>query len=195
MYLPQIISKKIPRILPSSRGKRALADIGIYVVVIIASIALAFGLRDYSLSRLSAIYNEDVAVLSPATLTESEISKAYESAMSDSGVREALKASGAAKLIVHVVPQEWYLPDLPLESEYKPGGHHVPENFDRRYYKLLFTKARTHKPRATGKDIVKAAYGRDPLLLVNVDIQGEKVIGIETPPQHVHWGDIPTPMF
>ena len=72
---------------------------------------------------------------------------------------------------------------------------HVPKDFDRRHYKILFTKAQTHSEDAQGKDIVKAAYGREPIIVVKVDVSTSKVIGSETPPPHVHWGDIPTPMF
>ena len=45
-------------------------------------------------------------------------------------------------------------------------------NFDRRYYQLLFTRARTHAAQAFGKEIVKTAYGLHPFVLVTVDIHG-----------------------
>jgi hypothetical protein len=67
--------------------------------------------------------------------------------------------------------------------------------FDRRYYKPLFTRARTHAAQASGKNIVKTAYGLHPIVLVKVDISSLEVTGVETPPPHVSWGDIPTPLF
>ena len=195
MYLPRALSTSIPRILPPSGPKRVLATIGIYIVVISATVTFAFSLRDDSLRKISSFYTDDIAVLSPATLTDEELRAAFNIAMAEDEVQNKLRTDGAAKLIVYVVPQEWYIPDLPIESEYKPGGHHVPQDFDRRYYKLLFTKPRTHTPEATARNIVKSAYGRDPIVLVKVDILSSKLIGIETPPSHVYWGDIPTPMF
>jgi hypothetical protein len=60
---------------------------------------------------------------------------------------------------------------------------------------VLFTRARTHAPTASGEAIIKCAYGRDPLVRVHVDITSGKVVEIATPPPHVYWGDIPTPMF
>jgi hypothetical protein len=98
-------------------------------------------------------------------------------------------------LIIYVIPAEWYLPDLPVEVLHKLGGHRTPNNFDRRYYKVLFTQARTRSQEPAGKDIVKWAYGRNPLVLVKVDIATASVTAVETPPPHVVWGDIPTPMF
>ena len=195
MYLPRALSTIIPRILPPSGLKRVLATIGIYIVVILATVLFAFSLRDYSLSKISSFYTDGIAVLSPANLADKELRAAFNIAMADDEVQNILRADDDAKLIVYVVPQEWYLPDLPIESEYKHGGHHVPQDFDRRYYKLLFTKPRTHTPEATAGNIIKSAYGRDPIVLVKVDILSSKLIGIETPPSHVYWGDIPTPMF
>ncbi len=59
----------------------------------------------------------------------------------------------------------------------------------------LFTQARTHFHELAGKDIVKRSYGRNPLILVRVNIVAASVMAVETPPAHVVWGDIPTPMF
>lgn len=94
-----------------------------------------------------------------------------------------------------MVPLKWCLPDLPLEATRTCYGHYVPVDFDRRYYKLLFTRARTHAVQASGKNIVKTAYGLHPIVLVKVDISSLEVTGVETPPPHVFWGDIPTPLF
>src|SRR5262249_30171292 len=135
---------------------------------------------------------------SPALLTDQELGKAYRVAVTDAKVQEALDGSAPAKWIVYVVPQEWGLPDLPLETQPRTGaygGHHVPKDFDRRHYEILFTKAQTSAEDAQGKTNEKAAYGREPILVVQVDGSTAKVIGSATPPPHVQWGDIPTPMF
>jgi ubiquinone/menaquinone biosynthesis C-methylase UbiE len=60
------------------------------------------------------------------------------------------------------------------------------------HYKVLFTRARFHGSPPSGVDIVKASYGRDPLMVAVVDAA---VTEIRTPPSHVKWGDISTPMF
>jgi protein-S-isoprenylcysteine O-methyltransferase Ste14 len=195
MFLPQSLSKRLPGILPASGGKRVVAAVGLYVALIAASLSLGFGLRDYSLRSLSAFYTPDVAVLSPALLSARELSTAYRTAVADAGVQQALRTAIPGKLLVYVVPVEWDLPDLPMETIHQSGGHHTPADFDRRHYKLLFTSIRTHTPEAMGWDIVKAAYGRDPIILVKVDISTAEVTSIETPPPHVFWGDISTPMF
>ncbi|MGH7382449.1 MAG: methyltransferase family protein, partial [Candidatus Methylomirabilales bacterium] len=195
MFLPRSLSKRLPRILPISTGNRVLAVAGLYLVLLPATVALAFGLRDYSLANISAFYTKSTAVLSPALLTDQELSAAYRTAIADPKVQEAIIAARPTKLIVYVVPVEWYLPDLPIEAVHKSGGHQTPSDFDRRHYKVLFTSARIHTVEATERDIITSAYGRDPIVLVKVDISVPEVSGIETPPPHVVWGDIPTPMF
>jgi hypothetical protein len=53
---------------------------------------------------------------------------------------------------------------------------------------------RSHDPDASGVAIVKKAYGREPIVVVRVNTQ-TGVTEIETPPPHVLWGDISTPLF
>ncbi len=169
---------------------------GLYVVVITGAVGIAHQLRDWSLGRVSAVYSADLAALSPALLASLEINRALEVAATGVGVRDRLASEGAdAKFLAYVVPESWRLPDLPMENVEHTGGHLTSENFDRRLYKVLFTRVRTHDPGAVGPEIVKRAYGREPLLLVHVNTETGLVTGVEKPPQHVRWGDIPTPLF
>lgn len=196
MFLPRGLTHWIPDVLPTTGGKRFSAMLAIYAIATGAAVGLAFELRNYSLSKISSLYSQNTAVLSPAVLSENELSSAYQLAAADSGVQQKLQSlEPSAKLIVYVIPSEWYLPDLPVEVVHKLGGHRTPKNFDRRYYKILFTQARTHFHELADKDIVKWSYGRNPLILVRVNIAAASVMAVETPPAHVVWGDIPTPMF
>lgn len=194
MFLPRGWLLRIPWILPPSGPRRVLA-FAIFLLVVGASVLLGFGVRRYALSQVTALYTPAAAVLSPALLTEEELRTAYRTAATDARVGTALRRAAPTTLIIYVVPLEWHLPDLPLERTPPTGGHHQPAGFDRRYYKVLFTQARTHVPRASGREIVLNAYGRDPIVVARVDISGPAVIAVDTPPAHVRWGDIPTPMF
>jgi hypothetical protein len=71
----------------------------------------------------------------------------------------------------------------------------TPKGFDRTRLKVLFTRPRTHAVAPAGIDIVRTAYGREPILLVHLDLAERRVVSIDTPPPHVLWGDIPTPMY
>ena len=197
MFVPRALSLRLPRLLPASGPARVAAALALFVAVMGLSVAAAFGLRAYSLSQVAAVYHDDVAILSPARLTQYELEAAYRIAMDDAAVQAALSAAAPTQRLVYVIPQDWYLPDLPVEARPAPGGAHHggSSDFDRTRYKLLFVHARSHDHAATGREIVKAAYGLDPIIVARVDTAARKVTAVETPPAHVYWGDIPTPTF
>jgi len=162
---------------------------------IIISLALAFGLREYSLASITAHYQAQAAVLSPARLSDHELLAAYQTALNEAGIRQITSSTSETPLLIHVVPKAWHLADLPLETKSVRGGHDTPDDFDRRRYKVLFSRVRSHEAHASGKAIVRSAYGLDPLRLVEVNIETGTITAAVSPPAHVRWGDISTPLF
>jgi class 3 adenylate cyclase/protein-S-isoprenylcysteine O-methyltransferase Ste14 len=190
------LGDRLPALLPRAGRARLVAGLGLYALAIVAAVAAARRMQDWSLRHVSALYYDNTAALSPALLGEEEMKAAVVTATSNPEVHARIDArSRGAPLLVHVVPSEWELPDLPIGSpDQLRGGHHTPE-FDRRSYKVLFSMARTHRPGDRGNDIVKHAYGLDPIVVVNVDTGTREITGVEVPPRAVQWGDIPTPLF
>ena len=186
-------------------ARRPAAVVAFYVLALVVAVAFGRGLRDYSLSQVSSYYTDEAAVLSPAILETEELQQTYELALADERVRAQLAASEGDSIrtggwLIYVVPVSWYLPDLPLDGWYEippehKGGHTIPGDFERGLYKVLFTRARTHQPESRGRDIIKTAYGREPVLRVRIDLGAGAVTSIESPPASVVWGDIPTPLY
>jgi class 3 adenylate cyclase/protein-S-isoprenylcysteine O-methyltransferase Ste14 len=200
MLLPRPLPRVFPWRLPGEW--RVPAMLALWVVVVAASVGLGYLLRDYSLRNLTAFYTEDMAVISPARLEGDEVRAAVRVATSAATVRERLSAMGqGGKLLVYVLPEAWTIPDLPLDppsARVRPAtdrGHHVPFDFDRTRYRVLFTRPRSHDPDPRGEAIVKRAYGREPIVVVRVNMRSGEITGIDTPPPHVRWGDISTPLF
>ncbi len=193
-FLPKRIGDQLPRIVPASGAGRVM----VLSLLVLSSIAVAVGAgilsRDWSLTRISAMYEEDTAVISTAYIGDKDLERSYRIARSDPRVQQLLEQTGEGRFIVYVVPSEWFLPDLPLDKD-PPGGHNVPSDFDHSRFKVLFTRARFHGSAPSGADIVKRAYGRDPLIIAFVDLGKLAVTEIASPPSHVKWGDISTPMF
>lgn len=77
---------------------------------------------------------------------------------------------------------------------YNPTKHGNPADFDRNLYKVLFSRAGVDKG-VEGKDIISKARYQKPLLLVKLNLQSNRVIGIETPPNQGKYADIPVPIF
>jgi hypothetical protein len=143
-----------------------------------------------------------MAVLSPARLPMEHLHAALRVATSGVEVRDRIGATGSgAKLLVYVLPEAWRIADLPLDPPSFAAhastrrGHYVPFDFDPVRYRVLFTRVRSHDPEANGAAIVKKAYGREPIVVVRVNTQTSLITGVETPPPHVLWGDISTPLF
>lgn len=194
-FVPPSIGRWLPRTLPAEGAARAGALAALYLLAVPLVIVLGFRLRDRSLSAVAALYEERTAVLSTAYLDHGDLDAVYRIARADAELRRTLDDASGARFIVYVVPEEWFLPDLPLDSVDREGGHHVPPNFDRTRYKVLVTRARFHGEAPSGANIVKAAYGREPLTVAHVDVRNRKVTSVTVPPPHVRWGDISTPMF
>jgi protein-S-isoprenylcysteine O-methyltransferase Ste14 len=193
-FLPRACADRLPRLLPEEGPGRIVAGCAVFLAVLGASVAAAFALRSYSLSQVPALYREQEAILSPAGLGEQDLDDAYRTAMKNPAVRAALDAAPPGQRLVYVVPQDWKV--LPVAS--RPDANGIPlrtDVFDRTRFKLLFARTRSHDPEAAGPEIVKDAYGLDPIIIAQVDVAARKVTAVEKPPAHVRWGDIPTPIF
>ena len=193
-FLPRAWADRLPHLLPAEGPGRVVAGCAVFLVVLGASVAAAFAVRSYSLSQVASLYREQEAILSPARVAPQDLEAAYRTAMEDSAVRAALDAAPPGQRLVYVVPQDWKLP--PAES--RPSANGLPHRaaaFDRTRYTLLFARARSHDPQAAGPEILKDAYGLDPIIVARVDTAARKVTAIERPPAHDRWADIPTPIF
>jgi protein-S-isoprenylcysteine O-methyltransferase Ste14 len=192
-FLPQALSRRLPRLLPPAGTSRVLVGIAIFAATLGLSIGIAFLLRNYALTQVAALYRNNETILSPARLTQQELETAYRTAVADSAVRAALDAAPAGNRLIYIVPETWDLP--PVEERPAAAGvPHEPDKFDRSRFKLLFARARSHDPGATGPDVVKDAYGLDPIIVARVDAAARHVT-VERPPAHVRWGDIPIPIY
>ena len=190
---------------PPAWARRPVFVAAGYALAVVVAVTAAGALRAYSLAHVSSYYTETAAVLSPAILEAGELERAYELALSDERVRAQIQAPGAEpgvapRWLVYVVPESWYLADLPLERwdevpEEHRRGHTTPRDFERGRYKVLFTRARSHRPDASRREIVETAYGRQPVLRVRLDLSSRAVTAVESPPASVVWGDIPTPLY
>lgn len=194
MIFPRITSEKASREFRAKPSWQRRASTLLLAVAF--SLGAASGLRTYSVAHLSSHFTDDVAMLSPARLDSREIQLAYRVARSDLEVDHLLAAE--SKLLVYVVPANWFLPDLPLHTEQEirrvGGGHRAPEP-ESRIYRVLFTHPRLHAEDASGRAILTRAYGHEPIAIIRVDLESESILAREEVPDHVIWGDIPTPLF
>lgn len=197
MFFPRSWFGWMPRWLPERGGARALSLAAVYVLLVGGSVQGGFWLQRFSLRHISSFATSDMAVLSPAQLDSARLERAVQLALADGELATALRARGhgqGEKFLAYVVPMDWRLPDLPMEA-YPAGGHYTPREFDPDALKVLFTRVVLHDRDAEGLDIVKHAVKREPIVLVKLNLASGTVVGRETPPATVRWGDVPTPYF
>lgn len=199
MFLPAdgVIFKNLLTV--KNRLAKAAAIGFLVICVTLVFLSAAFVVRDYSLSQITAAYAPDSATISVALLDQKKVNRILNIALNDVEVQQRMNAVGGAepaRYLNYVVPADWFLPDLPMEAIDEIQGHIQPRNYDTAKYKVLITRAGLFRdPSSAGSDIVKMTYRRTPVALVKVDILAETVLAVETPPEHVKWGDIPTPLF
>jgi len=167
-------------------------------VTLFLAIVLAFAMRNYVIRHISTYSTEEQATISLTLMPVERIKIILDLALGDQRVQKRLMSTNDhtnQKLLTFISPDSWFTADLPLEPyEEGKGGHYQPVDYDTGKYKILFTEAAFHGE-ASGLEIIKRTFRRMPLLVVHVDIEKGKVLRIINPPEHVVWGDIPTPIF
>ncbi len=206
MFVPWRISvvDRLPS-LPKAGIKRAAAGLLVFFGALSVSVLAGFWVREISVRQVSTFYAGNSATIATAPMDEGEIEKTLKIALGHSEVQNRLARAGygtGEKFLNYVVPLDWFLPDLPLEVLPEGvHGHHQPGDFNRDEYKVLFTKAGLHTcssaacDAVTGANIIKRTFKRTPVLVVKLNRATGEVLGVEMPPPHVRWGDIPTPLF
>ena len=197
MFFPRSWFGWVPRWLPERGATRALVIAGVYLALVGGAVGAGFWLQDYSVRHVAHYATRDLAVLSPAQMDPARLEHAVQMALADPAVAQQMAARGygqGEKFLAYVVPVDWRLPDLPMEAQ-RTGGHHTPREFDPNRLKVLFARVVLYDREAEGLGIVKRGVKREPIALVQVDLANHLVLGWETPPATVRWGDIPTPYF
>src|SRR5262245_681506 len=93
MFLPPLASAWLPRLVPADGLSRVAASLVLFAVITVAAVAAGFAVRGYVVSRLSAIWRSDAAIVALAPMSRDELAAAYELAAAAPGVRSRLDAT------------------------------------------------------------------------------------------------------
>jgi hypothetical protein len=207
-FLPRInknISDHPREILPPKGVKRIGALMAVYLLTMLCTIALGLFVRSYSLSKISSGVWGDAAVISTALMGKSQMTKIVSLAVNDTDAKHRLGQivdPASTSQLIYIVPLEWKIPELAMESEqagqrhhgYNPTNHGNPTDFDRNLYKVLFSEAGVDR-NVIGKDIILKARYQKPFLLVKLNLQNRRIISIDNPPEQGKYADVPVPLF
>lgn len=182
--------------LPQSGFKRVFAIFIFYCFSVVVAIVLATGVRNWTINSLYTLYSKDSVVISVAEMDKNILEQVNKIALSNQEVQTRLNKRGNEKFINYVLPTEWYVSEIRMNPVKGGRGHHYPGNYDRNLYKIVFTKADLGKDiTAEGKDILKNAVKREPVLEVWLDLSLNQVIEIKEPPETTPYEGIPVPVY
>ncbi len=196
MFIPgdNYLLKWLPTLSKFGRN-RIIAILGLYVIVCSLFVLLAMGVRNYSIRNTAMVIDQNSVTVSVAQIEKENIEKTLRSILANDSIKSRLGDYEKYNWLNYLVPASWFLADLPLEP-YREGmeGHVMPNPDKTGIYHLLFTRAITHG-NVVGLSILKRTYRRVPVLVVKIDLGTNEIMETFDPPQHVVWGDIPTPLF
>ncbi len=201
MFLPfrLPVTDKLPS-LPRAGVQRYLSILAVYMVTCIAAIALANGLRTWSLNNLYTLDTGGAVYLSVSKADPNTLKRIIDIALSNPDVSSRLKSEKECddlKFVNYILPAEWYVSEIPMNPvEGTHGGHFHPARYDRALYKIIFTRVELRTGQAAeGKDILVKTKKRRPVVEVTVDLSRERVSRIMAPPATTKYENIPVPVF
>ncbi len=205
MFLPKFLEDKLPKFptfFPNSGGQRIFALFAAYCFYIVVVSAAGIAARDYALSRLSAIYTDNQAIVSVAPVEMRKAIDAIQIATRDTNVQSTLSRRGSSRLLLYVVPREWNIPELGLEGVghtdnvlAHPGTHGNSTHFNSDSLIVLITEPILLSSEARGGDIVRKSLSFDPILEILIDLKQSRMVKSIQKKNGGKWEGVPVPIF
>lgn len=196
MFLPFRLPfvDKLPA-LPKSGIKRYAAILALYVLTSVVAIGLALGVQRMALNSLYALYTPDAAYISVNKAETAQLQQIVDLALSAPDIQQKLSAAAHAKFINYVLPAEWNVSEIPMNTV-GAGGHLNPATYDRNLYRIVFTRAELRNEQAVeGQNILLNTAKRIPLGEVVVDLAQHAVVETKNPPEHIKFENVPVPLY
>ena len=224
MFIPGNPGGKLFAWVTGGTTRKGLAMALLYIVVLGASLGLAFGLRQYSLSQLPVVFSNELVLVSMSPSPDQDLRRIVNIARESEQVTlllGKLNPQPGGTLVAYLLPQEYMMAHLIAdlgeheahhgkkdESGLWPSIRHLAQMYTLKPMRqlmngssspakrIIFTKAST----TTGGNVSpRQALGvkamRYPLFFADLDAnQGQVTLTMETPRRHA-WGQIPVPAF
>ncbi len=182
--------------LPEPRGRRIALGMGLYVLTIGITVALAFTLRQYVVDSFRTDVRNDRLIVYLAPLSP-DSQKVVSALIDGMNLHDGL---------FYVGPASWRVPELGLERTITPPDgakanellhpttHGNPLQFDESRVNVVRVEAKYPGDEPIGLQRLTSALDIRPIGFASLDLSQRAVLSIE---QDVHgqWAGIPTPTF
>jgi protein-S-isoprenylcysteine O-methyltransferase Ste14 len=193
MPLPIPLLGHLSALHPSGPARVAVGAT-LFVAALSLSFGIAFAMQAYSVRHLYAYYRDKTAYIALNAQDSGTLRRFADIGAADPRVRGRLRtlSEEGARLVAYVMPWEWAISEIPMNGV---RGHHTPVDYDRRRFKIVYTRAvlRTDE-NVHGPDILWYTVRTVPVLEAWIDSEGQ-VAQVLDPPQRLFYGDVPVPVF
>jgi protein-S-isoprenylcysteine O-methyltransferase Ste14 len=224
MFVPGEPGRRILAPLIGSIGSPGWRLALSYGVVLLIAVAVAFGLRSYTISQTSIVYEPEKQVTAisiyphPDTMLRHILDDGYEqSALRD--ILESFRRDGHQGFLVHVMPPDYMMQGLfirPSHSEMvgmrrfswrdvvtfffpfvSSRSHHLMMGeMNEGVVRLIFSQLTWPDGRyAPADQALKFTVKHLPILKADLDFKNHRVEGIERTPRRNFWGQMPMPLL
>lgn len=189
--------------IPIIGFKKVILIISTYLVLILISLGMAYGLQRASINSLYALYTEDSVYISLLKLDDATIGKLNNIALTNKEVQKKLMEEQnvtGTKFINYILPSDWYVHEILMSrvaNMKREGGHYYPSDYNKNLFRIVFTKTQLNKftNNIEGKKILSKTVKRTPVIEVLIDLSKNEVIGIKESIIFENYKNIPMPSF
>jgi protein-S-isoprenylcysteine O-methyltransferase Ste14 len=180
--------------LPKVWPVRVAAGLLTYVIALALALLIASAIQSYTLRNLFTYQAHNAVYVSLPPTDRGTLQRLANKASADHRVLARLEAvpGKETRFINYVMPWEWSVSEIPMNG---PRGHNHPGDYDRRRFKVVYTRALLRTDvNVQGLDILRYTIRNEPVGEAWVDENGQvaRVVG---PPAKTVYGTVPVPIF
>ncbi len=193
MFLP----RRCGLALPTGKGRLARIVSGglAYFTVLGLVLLAATGIRSHAIESFYAHEAPEGIYLSLVRIPDEDLASVARIARAAPDAERVLL--GKTALIAYVLPTGMYVSEIPMVLP--PGerfGHRIPPDRNPALYKVVFTEAVFGgAAQPAGRDILRRAVNKKPLLEVHLDLAARKATATFPPPATPVYGGRQVPVF
>ena len=208
MFFPRIFKSSIlkssslkPEI--NTNLKRFITNL----LVMVMTVVLAYGLRNYTLSHIASVSTANYTAVSVTYMESSQVQKISEWVFNNVDVQKELDSffSEEDKMILYILPQNWSIEELGMKntrdhhagqtgSSMRPSAHGNPQDDTpmKKRVIIFLTKLIGGTER---KNILHSIKQQVPKLYVDINLETKTITQINNSLSEGIYGDIPVPLY
>ncbi|WPC44742.1 isoprenylcysteine carboxylmethyltransferase family protein [Clostridium sp. JS66] len=198
MFIPFIkFNRKSITISSASKTVRIFKILTLYIITLIVSLSIAYGLQNLTIDSLYSSYTDHSANISLCKMNDGTISKVMDIAEENSEFKAYLNNYNKDTFYLnYILPTTWFAAEVPMNGLVYHAGHKSPDDYDKTEYKIIFTKAVLKEGSPTSvKDILTHLDVRYGIVEVWIDLKTNAVTKVLPMPKNVKYNGIPEALY